>query len=136
MLLGYYSSPVRTSLGASQSDFSVTNDAITSAFVTTRIAEAKGGNVSSLVTMLNEALALVQKAQSENSTNPSQASTDLQNATQLAEQVSSDSVGIAQSGSSANSTRTTESIGASVGIIVIAILVYIFGGRIYRRAWL
>ncbi len=101
ILLGYFSSPVRIDLAASQTDFSITNSAITSAFVATHIAEEKGGNVSSLVTMLNEALTLVQKAQSENSSNPSQAAIDLQNATQLAQQVSSDSAGIARSGVSA-----------------------------------
>jgi hypothetical protein len=125
-----------TSFAASQNDFSTTNNAITSAFVATHSAEVKGGNVSSLVIQLNAALYLMQKAQSENSTNPAQASTDLQNATQLAEQVSSDSSGIAQSGVSARSTQMDESIGASVAIIVIAILIYIFGGRIYRGAWL
>jgi len=126
----------RTSSAASQSDFSTASNAITSAFVATHSAEEKGGNVSLLVTKLNAAVGLVQKAQSENSSNPSQASADLQNATQLAEQVSSDSAGIGQSGASARSTQTDESIGASATIITVAILIYIFGGRIYRRAWL
>jgi hypothetical protein len=126
----------QTSSAASQSDFSTVSNAITSAYVATHNAELKGGNVSSLITKLNAAVDLVQKAQAENSSDASQASADLQNATQLAEQVSSDSAGIGQSGASARSTQTDESIGASAAIIAVAILIYIFGGRIYRRAWL
>jgi len=136
ILIGCYSNAALTSSAASQSDFLTASNAITSAFVATHNAEEKGGNISSLVTRLNSAVGLVQKAQSENSSNPVQASADLQNATLLAEQVSSDSIGIAQSGASSKSTQVDESIGASAAIIAVAILIYIFGGRIYRRAWL
>ncbi len=124
-----------TSVAATPSDFSNATKAISSAFSATYDAEEKGGNVSSLVSTLNQALALVQKAQSENTSNPSQASTDLENAAQLADSVSSQSVAIGQSGASAKSTVVMESVGSSVAIIVIALLVYIFGGQIYRKIW-
>jgi hypothetical protein len=133
-LAGSYSTA--TSFATNQNDFSSANNAITSAFVATHNAEEKGGNVSSLIVALNEALDLVERAQSENSTNPIQASVDLQNATQFAEKVSNESIGIAESGSAARSARSTESVGVSVVIILAAVLIYIFGGRIYRRAWI
>ena len=136
ILAGHYFNAALPSSAASQSEFSTASNAITSAFVSTHSAELKGGNVSSLVTKLNAAVGLVQKARLENSSNPAQASADLQNATQLAGQVSGNSAGIGQSGASAKSTQMDESVGASAAIIAVAILIYIFGGRIYRMAWL
>lgn len=124
-----------SSEAASPAQFSSTNSAIASAFVAAQSAEEKGGNVSGLVVILNEALGLVQNAESENATNPTQASTDLQNATTLAEMVSSEAVQIGQSGAAARMTRVMESIGASAVIVVVAVLIYIFGDRIYRRIW-
>ncbi|MHB1907960.1 MAG: hypothetical protein ACYCQJ_03695 [Nitrososphaerales archaeon] len=121
---------------ASSADFSSANNAIASAFAATSAAEQRGGNVTGLTTMLNEAAILVQKAQSENSTNPNQSTLDLQNATQIANKVSSLAPSVGDSGAFAKEVQTAESIGASIGIVVGAILLYIFGERLYRVFWL
>ncbi|MHB8567860.1 MAG: hypothetical protein ACYC7D_12860 [Nitrososphaerales archaeon] len=118
---------------ASSGDFSAANSAISSAFVATLNAEKSGGNVSSLTAQLNGALALVQRAHSENAT---QSVIDLQNATRIANLVSSEAPSVAQSGASSVQVRNAESIGGAAAIVVIAALIYIYGGRIYRRGWL
>ena len=120
---------------ASSSDFASANSAINSAFVATHNAEQSGGNVTGLIAKLEISLGLVQKAQAENATNPSQALADLQNATQIANQVSAQAPAIMQAGSSARQTLYGESIGSAVAILVLASLVYIYGGRIYHLIW-
>ena len=121
---------------ASASDFASTNSAIVSAFSSTNSAMQSGGNVSSLVVKLNAALQLVEKAQAENSTDPAQASADLHNAAQIAQQVSAEAPGIRQAGASVRQTQMAESVGGVVAVAIIAALAYIYGGRIYRLAWL
>jgi hypothetical protein len=123
------------SSAASSSNFSSANSAINSAFAATQNAQQDGGNVSSLVTKLDSAVLLVQKAHSENSTNPSQATLDLQNATSIANLVSSLAIPIAQAGSSATELQYSESIGVAIAIVIIAVLIYIYGGRVYHQIW-
>ena len=123
------------SSGATANDFASTSAAITSAFQSIYAAQKSGGNVSVLVSELNTAVALIQKAQTENSTNPTQAVIELQNASNIARQVVSQSQVIAQTGKSAKQIEYTESIGAAAIIVVAAIFIYIYGGRIYRRFW-
>jgi len=94
------------SAAASENDFSNTNSLITAAYIGMYSAEQKGGNVSSLVVQLNAALSLYYKAQQENFTEPNQASIDLNNATQLANNVSSESTQIGQAGAAAH--RSTD----------------------------
>src|SRR5487761_520560 len=120
---------------ASSSDFASANSAINSAFIATHNAEQSGGNVTGLIAKLEISLGLVQKAQVENVTNPSPALADLQNATQIANQVSAQAPAIMQAGSSARQTLYGESIGSAVAILVLASLVYIYGGRIYHLIW-
>jgi hypothetical protein len=121
---------------ASANNFAGTNSAISDAFVATYNAQKNGGNVTTLINELNSAVSLVEKAQAENSTNPSQALSDLQNATQIANLVQSQSTSISRAGASALQLRNSESIGSAIAIAVVAALIYIYGGRIYRRAWL
>ncbi len=121
---------------ASANNFAGTNSAISAAFVATYDAQKNGGNVSALISELNAAVTLVEKAQAENSTNPSRALSDLQNATQIANLVQSQSTSISRAGASALQVRNSESIGSAIAIAVVASLIYIYGGRIYRRAWL
>lgn len=135
ILVALSSSTVHAS-AASPSDFSNTNSAINSAFATTFSAEKSGGNVSSLIAQLNTALALVQKAESENATNPTQARLDLSNATSIANLVSSESYSVAQEGQSSVNFRNAESISGAVVIVILAALAYLYGGMVYRRSWL
>lgn len=123
-------------MAASANDFATANSAINSAYLATHNAEKSGGNVTVLVNELNTAIALVEKAQAENSTQPAQAIVDLQNATRIAILVSNQSSSIANSGKSEIQARNTASVASAIVIIVVAALVYLYGGRIYRRAWL
>jgi hypothetical protein len=124
----------RTS-AATASDFSSANSAIKSAFSAISNAQQQGGNVSALVTKINVAIELVQKAQTENSTNPAQATADLQNATLLAQQVSSSAPKIGNAGLMAREIQYSESVGAALVIVILAVVVYIYGARIYHLIW-
>lgn len=130
LCFGFYSSAV------SSTDYSNASNAINSAFVATYNAEKSGGNVTLLISQLNSALALVQRAQSENSSNPAQASADLQNATRIANLVASEASAVGQQGQSSLTIRNSESVAGAVVIVVFAALAYIYGGRLYRRVWL
>ncbi len=121
---------------ASPADFTNANNAINSAFLATYNAQQSGGNVSALVEKLNSAIALVQRAQSENSSSPLPASEDLQSATQLAQQVSSEAPSIGQAGAAAKQTLIDESIAGIVAIGILGALTFFYGGRIYRMLWL
>ena len=123
------------STAATPADFANTNSAIQSAFVATSNAEQSGGNTSSLLLKLNAAISLMQEAQAENSTSPTQAALNLSNATSIAQQVSSEAPSVARAGSAAKQLLDAESISGAVLIVAIAALLYIYGGRIYRRIW-
>ena len=120
---------------ATSAEFSSATNSIGSAFVAVHSAGQDGGNVSGLVTELNVALNLTQKAQAENATNPTQAATDLQNATTMAEGVSAASSSVAQAGSAARRVTMEISIGAASAIVVAAVLIYALGDRIFRKMW-
>ena len=123
------------STAATADNFASANASVASAFQSMYSAEKSGGNVTSLTAQLNEAVALIQKAQAENSTNPLLATADLQNATSIANLVASESIAVGQSGASSLRLRDSESIASAIVIVVAAILVYIYGGRIFRRVW-
>ena len=112
------------------------NSAIGSAFASTLSAEKSGGNVSSLVAQLNSAIQLVQRAEEENATSPGQAAADLQNASAISQSVTATSSSVAQAGSSARQTTEVTSVAEASAIIIVAALTYVFGGRVYRSAWL
>lgn len=121
---------------ATVNDFTNANSAIDSAYLATHKAEKSGGNVTVQINELNTAIALIEKAQAENSTQPAQALLDLDNATQIAILVSNQSSSIADAGASATQMRNTLSVGSAIVIIVAAAMIYLYGGRIYRRVWL
>jgi hypothetical protein len=119
-----------------QAQVSSADGEIQSAFASAYAAEKSGGNVSELDTRLNDAIQLVQKAEAENSTSPTQAAADLQNATATAQSVIAESPSVSRAGSTARQTTEITSVSTASAIIVVAALTYIFGGRIYRMAWL
>lgn len=119
-----------------QAQVSSANDAIRAAFASVYGAERSGGNVSSLDAKLNDAIRLVQQAEEVNATNPAQAAADLQNATAVAQSVLAESASTEQAGSSARQAAEATSLGAASAIVVVAALIYLIGGRIYRKAWL
>jgi hypothetical protein len=120
----------------SPAQVSSANSAIQSAFASAYAAERSGGNVTSLDAELNEAIQLVQTAEAENATDPSQAAADLQNATSMAQGVTAQAPATAHAGSAARQATEATSVSAAFGIIAVASLTYAFGGRAYRTVWL
>ena len=119
-----------------QAQVSTANGEVQSAFASAYAAEKSGGNVSSLDAKLNDAIQLVQKAEGENSTDTAQATADLQNATTLAQSVIAESPSVSHAGSAGRQRTEITSAGTALATVVVAALTYVFGGRIYRRAWL
>jgi hypothetical protein len=123
------------SRAATPSQFASANSAIANAFAATASAKENGGNVSGLVASTNLALNFTEQAQAVNSSNPSEATVFLQNATRIAQQVASEAASVQSSGAAAKQITTDESIGGAIATVVIAVLIYIYGGRIYRTFW-
>jgi hypothetical protein len=121
---------------SSQASFNSASSAVQAAFVSVQSAGKDGGNVSGLVAELNGALALIQKASSENSTNPGQAESDLSSAITIAQGVQASAVAVGQQGTAARQFQFELSIGSAIVIIAIAAGLYVYGDRIYRRLWL
>jgi len=92
--------------------------------------------VSALVAELNGALTLIQKASSENSTNPGQAANDLNSAEAVAAGVKASAATVGQQGIAARQSQFELSIGSVIVIVGIAIALYVYGDRIYYRLWL
>ena len=119
-----------------QASLSGASSAVQTAFVSVQTAGKDGGNITSLVAQLNGALALLQKASAENSSNPAQASADLQSALTIAQQVQSSAAIVAQQGISARHTQIEVSGISATAIVVVAFVLYVYGDTIYRRLWL
>ncbi len=131
----FFSSAGPRIYAADTASFSGTNSALASAYAATLAAENHGGNVSALVAELNTAISSYQNAIRENATNPSAAALDLANASQLASEVIAQAPAISAEGASLVRFRDAISISSAIAIGVLAGLVYLFGGRIYRRLW-
>ena len=136
VLLGLIVLEVPFATAASSSSFTGASSAVQQGFTALQAAGKDGGNVSSLVAQLNGALALIQKAESENASNPVQATTDLQAALGMAQGVQASASGVAQNGISARQLQLELSLGSVFVIVAIAVALYTFGDRIYRRLWL
>ena len=116
--------------------FASTKSAINSAFSSTYEASMSGENTTLLVNKLNMALAFFEKAQVENSTNPSQAIFDLQNATSIATQVSSMAESLSNQGMVATRVHQEVSAAEVVAILVLSSLICIYYDLFYNFFWL
>ena len=116
--------------------FSVANNSVNRAFASIYVAEQNGGDATSLVERLNVAIFLILRANAENATSPSAATTDLSDATAIAQMVSSNSASVSSSGSTARQLRLYESLGTIFATLGVATLTYLMGDRVYRRLWL
>jgi hypothetical protein len=116
--------------------FVTADNSVNNAFSSVYYAEQNGGDVSALIEKLNAAVFLIQKAGAENATNPNAATTDLSNATRIAQMVSLTSASVSSSGSTARQLRFYESLGTIVATLVVATLAYLRGDRVYRLLWL
>ena len=130
---------ILASLGSHAStgqSFTDSNNAVSNAFSSIYYAEQNGGDVSSLVERLNSAISLIQTAKAENATNPSAATNDLSNSTNIAQNVSLSASSVSSSGLAARHLRLYESIGTATATIALATLTYLKGDLVYRRLWL
>ena len=123
------------SSAATQADFDSANNAISAAFISVHDTGQGGGNISRLISRLNVATGLLDKSLSENSTDSSAASADLQNATLIAQQVSSAAPAFKLEGASVQQNRLVVSIGSAGFVLVTAGLAYLFGERLRNRLW-
>jgi hypothetical protein len=125
------------SSAASSSQFAAANTAIQSAYTSVYQSEVKDhANVANLVTQLNNATQFVNKAYSENSTDPTQATTDLATAQSIAQKVSNETAAASSSGIRAHQLQTFESVGVAFTVISSAGLIYILSDSLYRRWWI
>ena len=136
LILLLFSTIAGSSREASPGPFSVADDSVKNAFSSIYYAEQNGGEVSFLVERLNLAILLIQKANSENVTDPSAAAADLSNATSIAQRVALNTASVSSSGSVARQLRLYESLGIITATLIAATLAYFKGDRVYRRLWL
>jgi len=127
--------PIR-SHEAAGGQFATANNSVNDAFSSVYYAEQNGGDVSALVEKLNTAVSLIQRAIAENVTDPNSATTDLSNATAIAQMVSLNSTSVSTSGSMARQLRLYGALGTVAATLGIATLTYLRGDRAYRRLWL
>lgn len=135
MVLVVVMAAVPASTAISENDVSSVTNTIQSAFISTLQAERSGGNVTSLVAALNTAVQLVEKAQAENSTNPAQASSDLQEAQEFALYANAGSAEVSFVGSSLRQSIFVRSVVSAAAILVAAVLVYVYSGLVFRWLW-
>ena len=121
---------------ASQASFNEAVSAVQQAFIAVQSAGRDGGNITSQVVELNAALALIQKASSENSSNPAQASSDLKSALAMSQSALASAANLAGEGKSARQLQIEVSVISTVAIVGSAAAIYLFGNRVYRRIWL
>ena len=123
-------------MSASQASFNGTSVAVQQAFMAVQSAGRSGGNVTALVAELNTALVLLQKASAENSTDPAQAASVLNSALGIVQGVQASAATVAQQGQAAGQLQFDLSVGSAAVIVAIAVALYVYGDRIYRRLWL
>jgi hypothetical protein len=99
-------------------------------------AELAGGNVSVLARELNSSVALIQKAEAENSTDPAQAARDLESSVQLSSVVARQANALEQSSAANHTTAADGSAIESILIVAGGISVFIYGERLYDYLWL
>ena len=109
---------------------------IDQAFVATHAAEADGGNVTSLVSTLNQAINLTEGADRLNATNPQGAASLYSQAYSLASDVIQKAPTVAAQGKAAVSASTTEFYGETVVLGALAVVTYFFTPMVFWRIWL
>jgi hypothetical protein len=109
---------------------------IDQAFLAIHAAEADGGNVTSLVSTLNQAINLTEKADSLNSTSPQGAASLYSQAYSLASGVVQGAPAVAAQGRAAVSASTTEFYAETIALAALAVVGYFFTPKLFWRAWL
>ncbi len=118
-------------VSAQSSGYSSALKKIESAFTAVQSAEREGGNVTELVSQLNQALALLSLSSNVSATNPALSEEYIANATAIAEHVLSSAPAIGARGDAGRSERTYLAIGSSAGVVALGSLIYVYGELVY-----
>lgn len=110
--------------------------AVEQAFSQVYAVSEKGGNVSALVSQLNQALTYLAEAESVNSTNPGLASTLSSEAYALARNVSAEAGVAAQRAQSAHLRLVEGSVAGASASVAAGLAFYFYSEKVYRRLWL
>jgi hypothetical protein len=108
---------------------------IGAAYAAVLAAEQAGGNVTSMVAKLNAAVALVQRADLVNSTDPALARSLYSNASALAAQVAQEAPAVAASGR-ASVLSSQVDLGVETAVLAaLAVAAYVFTPRLFWGLW-
>jgi hypothetical protein len=108
---------------------------IDQAFLAVHSAEAVGGNVTSLVSSLNQAINLTERADSLNASNPSVASAMYSQAYSLASNVLQQAPTVAVQGRAAVAAATTDFYAETIVLGALAVIAYFFTERVFWWVW-
>jgi len=108
---------------------------IAEAYTSVLGVEQKGGNVTLAVASLNNAISLVQEADSINSTDPARAQALYAQASAVAQQVIGGSPAVAAAG-----TASVQSAEVALGVetvilVALAVLAYLYTPRVFWTLW-
>ncbi len=110
--------------------------AIDNAFRNLSMAEQQGGNVTGLVSQLNNAIALMEQGEAIQAVNPSRASILYQQAINLTEQINAQIPQSIASGRAASNAQLESLIAYLTVLGVAGLLVYFYADRIFWELWI
>jgi hypothetical protein len=108
---------------------------IDQAFLAVHSAEADGGNVTSLVLTLNQAINLTERADAMNSTNPTGAAALYSQAYSLASNVLQQAPAVAAQGRNSIAATTTDFYAETIVLGALAVVAYFFTPRVFWWLW-
>jgi hypothetical protein len=124
------------SLSQAQVSNSSTESNLISAFQAISSAESKGGNVTSLANMLNQAAYLNDNATVIAQSNQTKAQLLYSQANALISQVESQAPALGQAGATQRTNGEIEYIAEMSTLVALAILAYLFVPRLFWKQWL
>jgi hypothetical protein len=108
---------------------------IDQAFLALRSAEVDGGNITSLVLSLNEAINLTERADVMNATNPSQSAALYSQAYSLASNILRQAPTVAAQGRTAVAAAATDFYAETTVLGALAVVAYFFTPRAFWWLW-
>jgi hypothetical protein len=109
---------------------------INQAFEAIRSAEAEGGNVISLIKILNQAINLTERADRINATNPARAGQLYSNASSLSSIVLQQAPSTATQGRDSVNASSLDFYGETALLAILAVLAYVITPRVFWKLWL
>jgi hypothetical protein len=106
------------------------------AYLKVLAAERAGGNVTSLVEMMNQALSLISQAQGIEASNPSEAASLYSQANSLIQEVQQQAPQVESAGAAAQQSQLLWLSAFLIALAVAGAAVFFFGSRVFWRAWI